>query len=62
MIKMRKRSCFTALQCALLPEGTVVLGMNIKEGTIIVDFNEKFLEYEDKIERDKYYLLLLYMH
>lgn len=35
---------------ALLPEGTVVLGMNIKEGTIIVDFNEKFLEYEDKIE------------
>lgn len=36
--------------CPLLPEGTEILGMNIKEGTVIVDFNEKFLEYEDKTE------------
>ncbi|HHX17871.1 MAG TPA: GerMN domain-containing protein [Clostridium sp.] len=35
---------------APLPEGTVVLGMNIKEDTVIVDFNEKFLEYGDKTE------------
>jgi len=36
--------------CALLPEGTEILGMNIKDSTVIVDFNEKFLEYEDKTE------------
>ena len=27
--------------CALLPEGTEILGMNIKDSTVIVDFNEK---------------------
>ncbi|MDQ2087057.1 GerMN domain-containing protein [Herbivorax sp. ANBcel31] len=35
---------------ALLPEGTVVLGMNIKEDAMIVDFNERFLSYEDKTQ------------
>ena len=34
----------------MLPEGTEILGMNIKDSTVIVDFNEKFLEYEDKTE------------
>ncbi len=37
----------------VLPEGTRVLGMTIKEGIATVDFNEKLLEYEDqKTERN----------
>ncbi|TYQ16276.1 UNVERIFIED_CONTAM: germination protein M [Acetivibrio alkalicellulosi] len=34
----------------VLPENTCVLGMNIKDGTVIVDFNENFLDYSDKKE------------
>lgn len=35
---------------SVLPEGTVVLGMNIKEGTVFVDFNKRFLEYNSKTQ------------
>lgn len=31
----------------VLPEGTSILGMNIKDGTAIVDFNSNILNYED---------------
>lgn len=34
----------------LLPEGTVILGMNIKDGTVFVDFNKRFLNYENEIQ------------
>jgi germination protein M len=36
---------------ALLPEGTKVLGMTIKDGVATVDFSKEFLNYEAKNER-----------
>lgn len=32
----------------VLPEGTEILGLNIKEGTAIIDFNSKLLDYSNK--------------
>lgn len=36
----------------VLPEGTAILGMNIKEGTAIIDFNDRLLDYKDKISEN----------
>lgn len=33
----------------VLPAETQVLGLNIKEGTAIIDFNKKLLDYEDEV-------------
>ncbi len=36
----------------ILPKGTEVQGLDIKDGTAIVDFSKKFLDYEAKMEDD----------
>lgn len=34
----------------LFPAGTQVLGINIKDGTAMIDFNNKMLEYDDEVD------------
>ncbi|MFZ5990002.1 MAG: GerMN domain-containing protein [Bacillota bacterium] len=44
----------------VLPQGTDILGMNIKEGTAVVDFNDKVLEYNDKSEEKNIITSIVY--
>ncbi len=44
----------------VLPEGTKVLGVNIKEGNCIIDFNDKILDYNESSIEQKIFLSLVY--
>ncbi|MCR4434904.1 MAG: GerMN domain-containing protein [Clostridiales bacterium] len=44
----------------VLPEGTKVLGINIKQGTAIVDFNEKLLNYGSEKEEKNIVCAVVY--